>query len=101
MLDNGVTSDYHSYMTTAIFTQKLENRKMASVRDAMTLLNVSRPTVMKWLQDGKFENAAKDDGLTGEWNIPRQDIEAVRQELIADYESKIERLMELSKLSWQ
>lgn len=74
---------------------------MASVRDTMTLLNVSRPTVMKWLQDGKFENAAKDDGLTGEWNIPRQDIEAVRQELIADHESKIERLIELSKLSWQ
>ena len=38
----------------------LENLKMASVREVMTLLDVSRPTVLKWLSDGKFPNADKD-----------------------------------------
>lgn len=74
-----------------------EKTNMATVRDTMTLLDVSRPTVMKWLRDGKFPNANKEDGTTGEWNIPRQDIEVVRQELIADLHSQIEHLQFLAK----
>ncbi len=61
----------------------------------MTVLR--RPTVMKWLRDGKFPNAIKEEGTTGEWNIPRQDIEAIRQELIADLNTQIEHLQFLAQ----
>lgn len=76
---------------------------MASVRDVMTLLNVSRPTVLKWLneKENKFPNACKDDGVTGEWHIPREDVEGVRQEMIAELQRKIERLESLASLDWQ
>lgn len=70
---------------------------MASVREAMTLLDVSRPTVLKYLSDGKLSGAIKRDGLTGEWDIPREAIEAVRQERINALRreiSKLERLAE-------
>jgi hypothetical protein len=56
---------------------------------------------MKWLSDGKFKNAVKDEGITGEWNIPREDVEAVRQELVTNLSGQIERLEELARLSWQ
>lgn len=65
---------------------------MASVRDTMALLDVSRATVMKWLDKERFPNAVKEDGRTGEWNIPRQDIEEIRAELIADLRAKIQHL---------
>ena len=75
---------------------------MASVREVMTLLNVSRPTVLKWLNDdSRFPNAYKEDGATGEWNIPRQDVEKVRQEIIAEHQKQIKRLESLAALDWQ
>lgn len=70
---------------------------MASVRETMTLLDVSRPTVLKYLSDGKFPGAVKREGATGEWDIPREDVEAVRQERIITLRreiSKLERLAE-------
>ena len=78
-----------------------ETNKIATVRETMTLLNVSRPTVLKWLDDGRFPSAAKGDGVTSGWNIPRKDIEAVRTELISDLQRQIERLRELGELQWQ
>lgn len=74
---------------------------MASVRDTMALLDVSRTTVMKWLDDGRFPNAEKEDGKTGSWFIPRQDIEVVRAELIADLNAQIEHLQLLAKSTRQ
>jgi predicted DNA-binding transcriptional regulator AlpA len=70
---------------------------MASVRDAMALLDVSRPTIMKWLSDDRFPNAIKEDGRTGEWNIPRTDIEEIRAELIADLKAQIQHLEVLAQ----
>ena len=74
---------------------------MASVRQAMSLLDVSRPTILKWLEDGKFPNATKADGKTGDWNIPRSDIEAVRQERIDALLEEVEHLRLLSKSRYQ
>ena len=74
---------------------------MATVRETMTLLNVSRPTVLKWLDDKRFPNATKGDGVTSSWIIPRSDIEAVRSEIIADLQREIKRLEELQGLQWQ
>lgn len=78
-----------------------EKDTMASVRETMTLLNVSRQTVMRWLAEERFPGAIKEDGRTGEWNIPRQDIEAVREELIADLQAQIRTLETLAELRWQ
>jgi len=76
-------------------------KDMASVRDTMTLLDVSRPTILRWLADGRFPNAKKESGVTGEWNIPRQDIEAIRQELVADLRRQINHLEELAAIKRQ
>jgi hypothetical protein len=100
-LDNRFANCYDIGMLTTYKNTRMENREMASVREVMTLLDVSRPTVMKWLSDGKFKNAIKDEGITGEWNIPREDVEAVRQELVTNLSGQIERLEELARLSWQ
>ena len=74
---------------------------MASVREAMALLDVSRPTLLKWISDGRFPNAGKAEGTTGEWSIPRKDIEAVRQELIGDLRRQIGELEKLAALDYQ
>ena len=79
----------------------LEVSQMASVRQAMTLLDVSRPTIQKWLDDGKFPNATKEDGKTGEWSIPREDIEVVRQERIDALKQEIAHLQSLANVSYQ
>jgi predicted DNA-binding transcriptional regulator AlpA len=75
-----------------------EVRNMASVRDVMQLLDVSRTTVLKWLADDRFPNAKKGEGVTSEWDIPREDIEAIRQDRINDLRRQISDLETLAKL---
>ena len=67
---------------------------MASVRQTMELLNVSRTTMLKWLAEDRFPDAVKAEGLTGGWDIPRDNVEAVRQQLIDDLQEQIEDLRE-------
>lgn len=70
---------------------------MASVRETMTLLDISRPTVLKYLERGRFPGAEKRDGVTGEWDIPRNEIEAVRQERIEALRREISKLEKLAE----
>lgn len=65
---------------------------MASVLKAQLSLGVSRQTIMSWLDSGKFPNAEKRGPGRGEWDIPENDIEAVRLERIEYHRREIENL---------
>ncbi len=64
-----------------------------TVKDAMKVLDVSRTTMMAWLDGGRFAGARQvQDFPTAPWYIPADSVEAVRQELIADLERQIRRI---------
>ena len=64
-----------------------------TVKDAMKVLDVSRTTMMAWLEGERFSGAYKlTEFTTAPWYIPADSVEAVRQELIADLERQIRRI---------
>lgn len=64
------------------------------ITDAMRVLDVSRTTMMEWLDSGDvFPGARKlNDSQTAPWFIPADEVESKRQELINDLERKIEKI---------
>lgn len=73
--------------------------KHYSVSHATRILSVSRQTMMKWIDEGKFPGAEKSgDGTTDPWLIPAEEVERVRQERVAELESRIEELKEQRRL---
>jgi hypothetical protein len=66
--------------------------KYMTISDAIRVLNVSRQTMMAWLEAGMFDGAYKEDKETAPWYIPAEAVERKRQELIAALEKKIRRL---------
>lgn len=65
-----------------------------NVKDAMRVLDVSRTTMMEWLDSGDvFPGARKlSDSKTAPWYIPADEVEKKRLELIADLERSIEKI---------
>lgn len=52
-----------------------------TVREAAARLNLTKRTIFRWLEDGRFPNARKIPGrLGGEWRIPAADLDALEPE---------------------
>jgi len=62
-----------------------------TINQTMACLNISRQSTMKWLTEGRFPNAEKDQ-LSGWWLIPVEDIEKERQKLVKRYERKLSKV---------
>ena len=67
------------------------NEKL-TIKQVSECLNKSRQTIMQWINEGKFKNAEKDNGLTSWWLVPVEDVEIIRQQMIADYQAAIEAI---------
>lgn len=50
------------------------------VSETARILDVSRQTLMKWIDQGRFKGVEKEPGNTGVWLIPADEVERVRQE---------------------
>ncbi len=62
------------------------------VNDAMRVLDVSRITIMAWLEEGKFPGSFKAEGPTAPWSLPVSEVEKIRLEKVADLERQLRRI---------
>lgn len=63
------------------------------ITDAMRVLDVSRTTIMEWLDSGVFVGAKKlSESPTAPWYIPADEVERLRLHRIAELERQIEKI---------
>ena len=62
------------------------------IKDAQKVLNVSRTTMMAWIEEGRFPGAEKGENPRDPWLIPVDDVEKVRLQLIADLHTQLAKI---------
>jgi predicted DNA-binding transcriptional regulator AlpA len=64
------------------------------LQEAMKKLDISRPTILRWIEDGVFPGAVNHGGPVG-WKIPVREVEAKRDDIVAGLQAEIEHLLSL------